>query len=146
MAEDMVEVMRAALFHERVRRNDEINPQPEDVLEWGTMGGAKTLVIADEVGSLEIGKKADLFMIDFKKAHLVPSLRIVSSFIHNGISSDVTDVMVDGEWVMQNSSIKNIDETKVIQQAEEIGHRVWNQLVKENPDVPFPINLPPAPL
>ena len=54
--------------------------------------------------------------------------------------------MVDGEWVMQNSSIKNIDETKVIQQAEEIGHRVWNQLVKENPDVPFPINLPPAPL
>ena len=85
-------------------------------------------------------------MIDFKKAHLVPSLRIVSSFIHNGISSDVTDVMVAGEWVMQNSSIKNIDETKVIQQAEEIGHRVWNQLVKENPDVPFPINLPPAPL
>ena len=146
MAEDMVEVMRAALFHERVRRNDEINPQPEDVLEWGTMGGAKTLGSADEVGSLEIGKKADLFMIDFKKAHLVPSLRIVSSFIHNGISSDVTDVMVDGEWVMQNSSIKNIDETKVIQQAEEIGHRVWNQLVKENPDVPFPINLPPAPL
>ncbi len=146
MAEDMVEVMRAALFHERVRRNDEMNPQPEDVLEWGTMGGARTLGIADELGSLEIGKKADLFMMDFRKAHLIPSLRIVSSFIHNGISSDVTDVMVDGEWVMQNSSIENIDETKVIEQAEEIGHRVWNQLVKEHPNVPFPINLPPGPL
>ncbi len=146
MAEDMVEVMRAALFHERVRRNDEMNPQPEDVLEWGTIGGARTLGIADEVGSLEIGKKADLFMIDFRKAHLVPTLRIVSSFIHNGISSDVTDVMVDGKWVMQNSSINSIDEDKVIEQAEEIGHRVWNQLVKENPNVPFPINLPPGPL
>ena len=123
-----------------------MNPQPEDVLEWGTMGGARTLGIADELGSLEIGKKADLFMIDFRKAHLVPSLRIVSSFIHNGISSDVTDVMVDGEWVMQNSSIENIDETRVIEQAEEIGHRVWNQLVKEHPNVPFPINLPPGPL
>ena len=146
MAEDMVEVMRAALFHERVRRNDEMNPQPEDVLEWGTIGGARTLGIADELGSLEIGKKADLFMIDFRKAHLVPTLRIVSSFIHNGISSDVTDVMVDGKWVMQDSSIKSINETKVIEQAEEIGHRVWNQLVKENPNVPFPINLPPGPL
>ena len=146
MAEDMIEVLRAALFHERVRRNDEMNPQPEDVLQWGTMGGAKTLGIADEVGSLEVGKKADLFMIDFRKAHLVPTLRIVSSFIHNGISSDVTDVMVDGEWVMQDSSIMDINESEVIEQAEEIGHRVWNQLVKENPNVPFPINLPPQPL
>ncbi len=146
MAEDMVEVMRAALFHERVRRNDEMNPQPEDVLEWGTIGGAKTLGIADEVGSLEEGKKADLFMIDFRKAHLVPTLRIVSSFIHNGLSSDVTDVMIDGEWVMQSSYIKSINESEVIEQAEEIGHRVWNQLLQENPNVPFPINLPPAPL
>ena len=146
MAEDMVEVMRAALFHERVRRNDEMNPQPEDILEWGTMGGARTLGIADEVGSIEVGKKADLFMIDFRKAHLVPTLRIVSSFIHNGLSSDVTDVMIDGEWVMQNSSIKSINEAEVIEQAEEIGHRVWNRLVRENPNVPFPINLPPGPL
>jgi len=146
MAEDMVEVMRAALFHERVRRNDEMNPQPEDILEWGTMGGARTLGIADEVGSIEIGKKADLFMIDFRKAHLVPTLRIVSSFIHNGLSSDVTDVMIDGEWVMQNSSIKTINEPEVIEQAEEIGHRVWNRLVRENPNVPFPISLPPGPL
>ena len=146
MAEDMVEVMRAALFHERVRRNDEMNPQPEDILEWGTMGGARTLGIADEVGSIEVGKKADLFMIDFRKAHLVPTLRIVSSFIHNGLSSDVTDVMIDGEWVMQNSSIKSISEAEVIEQAEEIGHRVWNRLVRENPNVPFPINLPPGPL
>ena len=146
MAEDMVEVMRAALFHERVRKNDEINPQPEDILEWGTMGGARTLGIADEVGSIEVGKKADLFMIDFRKAHLVPTLRIVSSFIHNGLSSDVTDVMIDGEWVMQNSSIKSISEAEVIEQAEEIGHRVWNRLVRENPNVPFPINLPPGPL
>ena len=146
MAEDMVEVMRAALFHERVRKNDEINPQPEDILEWGTMGGARTLGIADEVGSIEVGKKADLFMIDFRKAHLVPTLRIVSSFIHNGLSSDVTDVMIDGEWVMQNSSIKSISEAEVIEQAEEIGHKVWNRLVRENPNVPFPINLPPGPL
>ena len=53
---------------------------------------------------------------------------------------------VDGEWVMQGSSIKTINESEVIEQAEEIGHRVWNQLVQENPNVPFPINLPPQPL
>ena len=145
MAEDMVEVMRATLFHERVRRNDEMHPQPEDVLEWATMGGARTLGISNQVGSIEIGKKADLFMIDPMKAHLVPTLRIVSSFVHNGISSDVTDVMIDGKWAMKNSTILTIPEAEVIQAAEEIGHRVWNQLIEENPNVPFPIKLPPEP-
>ena len=57
MAEDMVEVVRSALFHERVRRNDETWPQPEDVLDWATIGGARALGVADEIGSLEVGKE-----------------------------------------------------------------------------------------
>ena len=122
-----------------------MHPQPEDVLEWATMGGARTLGISNQVGSIEIGKKADLFMIDPMKAHLVPTLRIVSSFVHNGISSDVTDVMIDGKWAMKNSIILTIPEAEIIQAAEEIGHRVWNQLIEENPNVPFPIKLPPEP-
>ena len=56
MAEDMVEVMRAGLLHERVRRNDEMSPQPEDVLEWATTGGASILGLSDRIGSLEVGE------------------------------------------------------------------------------------------
>ena len=96
MAEDMVEVMRAGLFHERVRRNDEMWPAPEDVLEWATIGGARALGIADEVGSLEMGKKADLFMIDARRAHLVPTLKIVSGFVHPGSAGGYNSR--DGEW------------------------------------------------
>ena len=99
MAEDMVEVMRAALFLERVRRNDEVYPQPEDVLEWATTGGARALGMEDMTGSLEVGKKADLFMVDLLRPHLVPSLRVVSAFVHNGQPADITSVMVDGEWI-----------------------------------------------
>lgn len=146
MAEDMVEVMRAGLFHERVRRNDELYPQPEDVLEWATFGGARALGLSDHVGSLEIGKKADLFLVDVRKAHLVPTLRIVSGFVHNGLPSDITDVMVDGIWVMRESAILTIDEDDVIHKAEKIGHKVWNRLVDEYPNVPFPISFPPGPL
>ena len=146
MAEDMVEVMRSGLFHERVRRKDEMYPQPEDVLEWATNGGAQALGISDLVGSLEVGKKADLFIIDVKKAHLVPTLRIVSAFIHNGMASDVTDVMVDGIWLMRDSELMTIDEGDVVSMAETIGHKVWNRLVEDYPDIPFPIDLPPGPL
>ena len=146
MAEDMVEVMRAGLFHERVRRNDEMWPMPEDVLEWATIGGARALGIANEVGSLEIGKKADLFMIDARRAHLVPTLRIVSGFVHQGQPADITHLMVNGEWLMKDGRVLTIDEEEIIERAERIGHEAWARLVAENPDVPFPIRLPPGPV
>lgn len=146
MAEDMIEAARAGLFHERVRRNDEFWPQPEDVLEWATVGGARALGIGGETGSLEVGKKADLFAVDVRRAHLVPTLRVVSALIHQGQPADVTDVMVDGEWVMRDSRVLNVDESEIIARAEEAGHRAWRRLVDENPDVPFPVRLPPGPL
>ena len=146
MAEDMVEVVRSALFHERVRRNDEVWPQPEDVLDWATIGGARALGVADEVGSLEVGKKADLFMVNLRRSHLVPTLRVVSVFVHQAQPADISDVMVDGNWIMRDSRILTFDEDDVIRQAETIGHRVWSRLVTENPDVPFPVRLPPGPL
>ena len=144
MAEDMVEVMRAGLFLERVRRNDQMDPQPEDVLEWATAGGADILGMGPETGSLEAGKKADLFLVDMMRPHLVPTLRIVSSFVHNGQPADVKSVMVDGIWVMRDGKALTIDEPYIINRAEEIGHGVWNRLVKRYPNVPFPIALPPG--
>ena len=144
MTEDMVEVMRAGLFLERVRRNDEIYPQPEDALEWATSGGARALGMADITGSLEVGKKADLFVVDLMRPHLVPSLRVVSAFVHNGQPADIISVMVDGAWVMRDGKVLTIDEEDVVRRAEAVGHASWRRLLERYPDVPFPISIPPA--
>ena len=146
MAEDMVEVVRSALFHERVRRNDEMWPQPEDALDWATIGGARALGVADEIGSLEVGKRADLFMLDLRRPHLVPTLRVVSVFVHQAQPADVINVMVDGRWILRDGRILSFDEDEVVARAEAIGHSVWSRLVAQNPDVPFPVRLPPGPL
>ena len=144
MAEDMVEVMRAGLFLERVRRNDQMDPQPEDVLDWATRGGSQILGMGQETGKLKVGNKADLFMIDMMRPHLVPTLRIVSGFVHNGQPADVASVMVDGSWVMRDGKVLTIDEADIIQRAELVGHSVWRRLLKRFPNVPFPISLPPV--
>ena len=96
MAHDMLEAMRTGLFVERISRQDGERPWPEDVLEWGTRNGAAALGLGAEVGSLEVGKKADLIILDARRPHLVPALRIVSAWIHNGQAGDVESVMVDG--------------------------------------------------
>lgn len=143
MAHDMLEAMRTGLFVERISRQDGERPWPEDVLEWGTRNGATALGWGAEVGSLEVGRKADLVILDARRPHLVPALRIVSAWIHNGQAGDVESVMVDGRWLMRDRRVLTIDEADVVTRAEEIGRRVWRQLVDRYPNVPFPIKLPP---
>lgn len=80
--------------------------------------------------------------MDARRPHLVPTVRIVSAFVHNGQAGGVESVMVDGRWLMRDHRVLTIDATDVVTRAEALGHRVWRQLVDRYPDVPFPIRLP----
>src|SRR5262249_61885941 len=120
-----------------------MRPQPEDVLEWATRNGARALGLRD-VGSLEVGRKADLIVVDTRRAHLVPTLRIVSAFVHNGQAADVESVMVDGRWVMRDGHVLTIDADDVMRRAEDIGRRVWRERAQRYPPDPLPLRLPQA--
>ena len=140
MAEDMVEVMRTGLFMERVRNGDGERPTPEEVLQWATADGHRALGFT-ESDTIEVGKKADLIVIDTQRSHLVPTMRIVSSFVHQGTPADVESVMVDGKWIMRDGEVLTMDESSIIKEAERIGRRAWGRLLDDYPDVPFPIRL-----
>ena len=133
---DMFEVMRVALITERIRRDDTfpgMRPQPEDMLEDATLGGAHALRQVQSIGSLEVGKKADLIVVDTRRAHLVPAGRIVSAWIHNGQPSDVESVMVDGEFVMRDRKVLTMDEAALVAEADKVGRRIWNQVKAAGP-------------
>lgn len=143
MAEDMVEVMRTALFMERVRTGDGRRPTPELALRWATTNGYRALGI-ERAGSLRPNYKADLIMIDCRKAHLVPLMRIVSSFVHQGQASDVDSVMVDGAWLMRAGQVLTMDEAAIVDQADRIGRAAWARLFRSKPDLPVPGGFAPA--
>jgi 5-methylthioadenosine/S-adenosylhomocysteine deaminase len=132
MAEDMVEVMRTALFMERVRRQDGRHPTPEEAFLWATRHGYATLGMADG-GWLAPGNKADLIMIDLRRAHLVPLLRVISSFVHQGQARDVEAVMVDGRWLLRDGVLLTMDEVAIVQEADRIGRAAWQRLFEEQP-------------
>jgi 5-methylthioadenosine/S-adenosylhomocysteine deaminase len=137
---DMFEVMRVALLTERIRRNDEIpglRPQPEDVLEDATQGGARAVRQGKLLGSLEVGKKADLIVLDTRRPHLVPAGRIVSAWIHNGQPADIEAVMVDGQFIMRNRKVLTMDEDAIINEADAVGRRIWHQVLAAGP-LPLP--------
>ena len=141
--QDMVEGMRVGLVTERILKDDPTRPQPEDVLREATVNGARALGMDQRIGSLEVGKSADLFVIDTQKAHLVPTMRIVSGFVHNGQPSDIEAVMVNGKFVMRDHKVLTVDEDAIIAEADRIGRRVWNRLLETYPSAPFPTRVAP---
>jgi 5-methylthioadenosine/S-adenosylhomocysteine deaminase len=143
MAEDMVEVMRTALFMERVRRQDGRHPTPEQVFIWATRQGYGALGMVDG-GWLAPGNKADLIMIDLRRAHLVPLLRVVSCVVHQGQARDVEAVMVDGHWLMRDGALLTMDEAAIVQEADRIGHAAWQRLFAAQPALIPPSGFHPA--
>ena len=137
---DLFEVMRIALLTERIRRDDPfpgVRPQPEDVLEDATLGGAHAVAQATRLGSLEVGRKADLLVVDTQRAHLVPAGRFVSAWIHNGQPSDIESVMIDGAFVMRDRKVLTMDEAALIAEADRVGRRVWARVQAAGP-IPIP--------
>lgn len=137
---DVFEVMRIALLTERIRRTDPfpgVRPQPEDILADATEGGSRAVNMQNTIGSLEVGKKADLFVINTLKPYLVPHGRLVSAVIHGGHPSDIESVMVDGEFIMRDNRVLTLDEGAVLREADAVGRRIWNKV--------GPVNVPREP-
>jgi cytosine/adenosine deaminase-related metal-dependent hydrolase len=144
MAEDMVEVVRTGLFMERVRRQDGRSPAPEDALRWATRNGYRAMGVPDG-GWLAPGSRADLIMVRADRAHLVPRLRPVSAFVHQGQAADVESVMVDGRWIMRDGRVLTMDEAAIVREADRIARRAWAKLFADRPDLPVPPGFALAP-
>jgi cytosine/adenosine deaminase-related metal-dependent hydrolase len=130
---DLFGVLKVALLTERISRNDPnpgLRPQPEDMLEDATQGGARAVQQGKVLGSLEVGKKADLIVLDTLRAHLVPAGRIVSAWIHNGQPSDIESSMVDGQFIMRNRKVLTMDEDRIVAEADKVGRRIWTRVLE----------------
>ena len=114
---DMFETMKvAALAQKALYFNPKVLPAYE-VLRMATVNGAKGLGL-EEVGSLEVGKRADIILINLSKPHLKPLHNIYASMVYSARASDVETVIVNGKILMENRKVKSLDESLVMEKAE----------------------------
>ena len=131
--------MRIAMLTERIRRNNDgdevpgLQPQPEDMLADCTQGGARAVQQERDLGTLEVGKKADLLVIDTQRAYLVPAGRILSAVIHSGHPGDIESVMIDGQFVVRDHEVLTMDEDEIIREADAVGRRIWGEVLEAGP-------------
>jgi 5-methylthioadenosine/S-adenosylhomocysteine deaminase len=129
---DMWEEMRLASLLQKV---DRMNPEAlsaTTVLTMATRGGATAIGLGDSIGSLEIGKRADLIQVEFDDVHHVPTYDVVSHLVWVSDEQDVASVVVDGKVLMRDGEMLTIDTERVAAEASAFAARIQAALNERN--------------
>jgi 5-methylthioadenosine/S-adenosylhomocysteine deaminase len=113
---DMFTEMRLAALLQKVRRGPQALPALT-ALRLATIAGARALGLGDEIGSIEVGKRADLQLLNLERLHTTPQPDLVSTIVYAAEASDVETAIIDGRIVMRERQLLTLDEPAVIAQA-----------------------------
>jgi 5-methylthioadenosine/S-adenosylhomocysteine deaminase len=115
---DLFEEMKFASLLQKV---DTMNPEAltsPQTIQMATINGAKALNLQEEIGSIEIGKKADIILIDKNSVNLNPMSNILSSnLVYAANGSNVDTTICDGNILMENRKLTNLNENLIIKKA-----------------------------
>jgi 5-methylthioadenosine/S-adenosylhomocysteine deaminase len=137
---DMFEEVRLAAFIAKYHTNEPTSLPAKTALMMATRMGADALHMGHLTGSLEPGKRADLILVDIDTLHNSPRFKrdpngIYAQLVYAGKSTDVTDVMVNGKWVMQDRQLNNINETELLEAARAYAQQVDGFLIEREQSV-----------
>jgi len=147
---DMIQEMKhAALLHKVNTPLDPTIIPAEHAFQMATINGAVAMQMENEIGSLEVGKKADIILIDMNKPHwtpiiVKPKMNLINHLVYTGIGSDVDTVIIDGKIIMKDRKIgrirnKNgeITEYEVMERVQKISERLIEESGVCNENIPW---------
>jgi cytosine/adenosine deaminase-related metal-dependent hydrolase len=112
---DLLRDLRTLAHAQRTRKQSPLVIAPERILEMATLHGARALGIADQVGSIEPGKRADFIVINTDAPHLTPVWNPVASVVFAAQGSDVDTVVIDGQPIMRGRKLLTMDEGAILE-------------------------------
>ncbi|WP_424765509.1 5'-deoxyadenosine deaminase [Paenibacillus sp. sgz302251] len=126
---DMFQEMRLTAYIQKVKHGPTIM-NANTVLRMATMGGARVLGLEDKIGSIEVGKLADLQLLDLEDFHVYPSFDTdwYSRVVYAATRGDVDTVIIDGKIVMENKLLRTVDKKIVLKEADRALQRLIERL------------------
>ncbi len=119
----MFEPMRLLKFAMQARHGIDINDPVAlpalETLKMATQGGAKAVMLEDEIGTLEVGKKADIILLDINRPHISPTAHLPKTVATKAGPDDVADVIVNGNLIIKDRQFLHLDEEKIRREAGE---------------------------
>ena len=121
---DMLGEMRSAALTAKNSNADAKALPAWQALEMATINGAKALNMQDQIGSLKVGKSADMVAIDLRHVSTQPTYDPISQIVYSASREQVSDVWVQGKQVVSNKKLTTIDLDKVLQNAHRWGDKI----------------------
>ena len=115
---DMFEEMKMTALLQKVTTLDPTVLKAEEVFKMATINGAKSLGLEDQIGSIEVGKKADIVLIDAKSPQLTPFRNPISHIVYSANGGNVDTVICNGEILMKNRELTKLDESMILEAAQ----------------------------
>ena len=116
-SQDLFDTMKAASLLQKVHHQDAGVIEPYTVLRMATAGGAKALGLSSVCGTIEVGKRADLVLVNLETIHSQPINDIFSQIVHCAKASDVQTVIVNGEILMRDRQLRRLDDNRILANA-----------------------------
>jgi len=113
---DMFTEMRTAALLQKLAHGPEVLSAAQ-VLRMATIDGARALGLENEIGSLEVGKRADVIVVDLNQLHSSPKQDVISSLVYSAQPADVRATIIDGRIVMRDGKLSALNEGDVIVDA-----------------------------
>jgi 5-methylthioadenosine/S-adenosylhomocysteine deaminase len=125
---DLFEEMDTSAKVQKVGAMDPTVLDAFTVFKMATLSGAKALGMEDRIGSLELGKKADVIVVDTHKLHLTPMYNPYSHLVYAAKGSDVSHSLINGKLVMEDRKLLTLDLQEVLRNAKEMSKKVLSWL------------------
>jgi len=117
----------AGLVHTLTEPDYDLWPTAAEILHAATMGGARTVCLEDEIGSLEVGKKADIVLLDSRAPTMAPMIDGYGVLVHSASGHDVDTVIVDGRVVLAGGRLTLADGDAIVASAQKVASALWSR-------------------
>jgi len=125
---DMFDEMDSVAKFHKLIRNDPTVMDAKTVVKMATCDAAKVMLKEKEIGSLEVGKTADIILVDLDRPHLTPLYNVYSHLVYSAGGGEVDTVIINGKLVMENREMLNVDEDEIIDRANRLAKEIKNEV------------------
>jgi cytosine/adenosine deaminase-related metal-dependent hydrolase len=125
----MTQMGYVAKIHKLVNEDRTVMP-PVDVVEMATIGGAKALNMGDRIGSLEVGKLADVIIVDKDAVNMIPMYDVYSALVYAATAANVTTTIVHGRIIMEDRKVRTVDVEKIRRDVLELNEEIRREARK----------------
>jgi cytosine/adenosine deaminase-related metal-dependent hydrolase len=131
---DYYDVMRACISVARVKSQDATYLSAREVFRFATIEAAKAMNLDHEIGSIEIGKKADIQLINIRKLGICPVTDPISTLVYHAHAEDVDTVFVDGKLLVAKGRVLSVNEEDLIAKAQSASDDLWRRFALAYPE------------